>query len=229
MAMKKATQESRDIVIAAPKFVVFKTVIIGTSPYVSNNFSHEAREQMRDDMAEGETAKAGKKKRDPKDFKAGYLGSMHQAVSEGLPPKPCKKPWYGIPTTSFRAAMIRASSLCGVDMSKTKMCVFPEPDGWDIDGCGLVRITKGDPEQFESYVRTPPGAMGKPNITARARWQPGWEAVLRIKFDSSFLKEEHVANLLQRAGVQVGVGAGRPYSTTSQAGMGWGTFTLKTD
>jgi hypothetical protein len=37
---------------------------------------------------------------------------------------------------------------------------------------------------------------------------------------------EHVAALLQRAGMQVGIGEGRPDSKRS-VGQGWGLFTVK--
>jgi hypothetical protein len=56
-------------------------------------------------------------------------------------------------------------------------------------------------------------------------WEPGWEATVRIRFDADLFTITDVANLLRRAGLQVGVGEGRPDSKKS-AGMGWGIFDI---
>jgi hypothetical protein len=53
-----------------------------------------------------------------------------------------------------------------------------------------------------------------------------WSVVARVKFDADMLSIESLANLLSRAGQQVGVGEGRPGSKNSN-GCGWGTFTVE--
>jgi hypothetical protein len=50
-----------------------------------------------------------------------------------------------------------------------------------------------------------------------------WSATLRIQFDADQFQTSDVANLLARAGLQVGIGEGRPDSKKS-AGMGFGQF-----
>jgi hypothetical protein len=209
----KSKIENTEIVITPPNFQVLETTIVGSSILVSNNFAQEQIEQMGAAQALG--AQAGsKKKRDPKDFEASYRGSMH--VSE--------EGWIGMPVTSFRAALIRACSTCGIEMVRAKMCFFVLADGFEVKrGTPLVRITKGKPERFDSYVRN---ANGSADIRARARWAAGWECVLRVRYDKDLFSAETVANLIQRAGISVGIGAGRPFSTAS-AGQGWGTFEIK--
>jgi hypothetical protein len=213
-AKKKASGPGDVIVISAPSTKEVRVPIIGTSNYVSNAFSQEAKNIMENDMARGDVDKArgSAKKRPPKDFDAQYEGSLHRST-EG---------WYGIPVIAFRAAMVRAASLCGVEMTRAKMCVFVLADGNTPDGVGLVRITRGEPEQFRMAVRNNGGGT---DIRARGRFAPGWEATVRILFDEEFLSAQSVVNLLARAGVSVGVGAGRPFSTMS-VGQGWGTFSV---
>ena len=49
---------------------------------------------------------------------------------------------------------------------------------------------------------------------------------LRMKYDAGQFTSTDIANLLVRAGAQVGIGEGRPDSKFS-AGLGFGTFTLE--
>jgi hypothetical protein len=208
-------KKSNDAVeIKAPNMMLVSVHIRGSANYVCNAFSEEARAQMAADQEKGsmDKARGGAKKREPKDFNKGYLGSMHISA-EG---------WPGIPVIAFRAAMVRAASLVGIEMTRAKQCVFVMCDGYTKDGQGLVKITKGEPERFDSYVRND---NGSPDIRARARFPPGWEAVVTMKFDSDFISMNSAVNLLHRAGVQVGIGAGRPFSTDS-VGQGWGTFDI---
>lgn len=201
------------IYIQAPNFKVVRIPIRGNANYVCNAFSEEAKGMMKADMERGSVdKKRGGKGKPPKDFDAGYRGSMHVA-SDG---------WHGIPCIAFKASMVRAGVLCGVEMTKSKMCLFVEPDGVDYEGKGLVRLTQGEPERFDAYVRN---SNGVADIRARARFAPGWEAVVTIRYDADFMSAASVVNLLARAGVSVGVGAGRPFSTAS-VGQGWGTFDL---
>ncbi len=210
-ARKAATVGSDAVTITAPNMKFGQIPIRGTSQFVYNAFSQEAADMMAEDMAKGSVDKARKKK-DPKDFESQYQGSLHIA-DEG---------WPGIPVIAFRAAMVRAAQMCGIEMTKAKMCVFVECDGYEPDGRGLVRITKGKPERFDMPVRQ---ANGSTTIRARGRLVLGWEATVTIQFDADFMSPTSVTNLLMRAGINVGIGAGRPFSTMS-VGQGWGTFEL---
>jgi hypothetical protein len=228
MNMAFGPKGDTQIVIKAPDFTVLMIPILGTSPYVSNAFGYEAQEQMKADQILGSEGSKKKKAQEnkakaPKDFEKGFHESMHQATSDELGKALAKKDyWYGIPATSFKAALVRACCVCGVEMTKAKMCVFTMPDGFENDGTPLVKITKGAPTRFDKYVRL---ANGKPDIRARGRWDTGWEANLRIRFDAGLMTQETIANLVVRAGISVGVGAGRPFSTSS-VGQGWGTFAI---
>ena len=213
--MKAKAQSTTELTIRPPKFNVVKLKIVGTAPYVANKFSEEARQQIASAMAEGSAGQAtkGKKKiRPPKDFDADFRGSMHQAADGSTG-------W--LPATALKAAFVRAASMCGIEMTRVKQCLFVEPETFDNEGTPLVKITDGKPERFDAYVRN---SNGSPDIRARAKWQT-WGATIRVKYDADAMTEDHVKNLVTRAGISVGVGAGRPFSKDS-CGMGWGTFEI---
>jgi hypothetical protein len=200
------------LTIAPPKFEVAEFRIVGVAPYVQNKFSAKAREQMRAKQEAGSTAKKGSK-REPKDFTASYEGAMHRSADG----------WCGIPAPAFRNACVSACRMCGFRMTHAKLSLFIEPDGFDTDdGTPLVRITKGEPEYSEMAVRNESGVC---DLRPRPMWREGWEAVVRVRFDGDQFTLMDVANLLLRAGMQVGIGEGRPDSRKS-CGMGWGLFKL---
>ncbi len=203
------------ITIPAPNMEIAEFRIIGDAPYVQNAFPQKALEEIRAKHVAGSTAKKGSK-REPKDFDAMYEASLHRS-EEG---------WFGIPAPAFRNAMIDACRLVGFHMTKAKMSVFIHADGYDPrDHSPLVRISKGEPSKIESLVRL---QGSTPDIHARGLWEPGWECIVRVRYDADQFTRKDVANLLARVGGQVGVGEGRPFSPNS-AGMGWGTFVLASE
>lgn len=198
--------------ISSPNFERVIIKIVGTAPYVQNKFSQKARGQMRETQEKGSQRKKGDK-RPAKNFKEIYEQAIH-AAEEG---------WYGIPAPAFRNAMISACRIVGFKMTHAKLSLFVNADGFDADdGTPLVRIY-GEPEIHEGMVRNQTGV-------ADVRWRPmwrQWHAFVNVVFDADQFSLTDVTNLLQRAGMQVGIGEGRPDSKQS-AGMGWGTFTINT-
>jgi len=206
------TQKAQTLTITPPKFQTAEFRIIGVAPYVQNKFSAKARHMMRASQEAGSTGKKGKKK-EPKNFQAAYEAAMHKS-GDG---------WWGIPAPAFRNGCISACRMCGFQMTKAKLSVFCEADGFDADdGTPLVRITKGKPEYSEMAVRNETGVA---DIRPRPMWREGWEAVVRMRFDADQFTLDDMASLMMRAGMQVGIGEGRPDSRKS-AGMGWGVFKI---
>jgi len=210
---KKKTEAQETVTIAAPDFRIVQLGIIGTAPYVFNNFGSEAEEMMRSKMAKGSLDKKAKTALPPRDFEKDWRASLHTHAGH--------QRWHGIPCIAFKAAMVRAASLCGVEMTRAKQCIEVVPDGYGLDDEALVRITHGEPVRFDRPVRQGTTCT----IRSRGKMTSGWKATVTIKYDSQFISETSIANLLMRAGMQVGVGAGRPFSTMS-VGQGWGTFDL---
>lgn len=204
-------ERKKEVVISPPRLKTAEFVIVGTAPYVQQAFSQKAREEIKEKQKAGNPGN-NKKNRKAKDFQECYEQSMHLST-EG---------WHGIPAGAFRAALISACRLVAIKMTLGKLSVFVEADGYDrVDGTPLVKITKGEPHYVEHAVRI----QNTIDIRARAMWDPGWEALVRITFDEDQFTLHDIANLMLRVGMQVGLGEGRPDSRSS-CGMGWGTFQL---
>ena len=184
--------------------------IKGTAPYVQARFSGKSMQAMMTKMAAGSTASKSRAK-PARDFDDDYRQAMHIST-EG---------WYGIPAGAFRQAMISACRLVGFKMTLAKLSVFVHADGFDkTDGIPLIRL-EGTPERADMAVRN---ATGVADIRVRPMWRE-WSAKVRVKYDADQFTLQDVTNLMQRVGMQVGIGEGRPDSRES-AGLGWGTFEL---
>lgn len=202
---------SAPVVITPPDIRIIELQIEGTAPLVINKFSAKAKEIMMATQMAGSTAKS-RKNREAKDFEELYNGARHIS-SEG---------WDGIHAASFRNAAISACRAAGFVMTKAKLAIFVEPDGFDADDMTpLVRITKGEPQMVISPCRNATGVI---DLRPRPTYFP-WAANLRIKYDSGILTDSDVVNLIARVGMQVGIGEGRPDSKQS-AGVGNGLFRI---
>jgi hypothetical protein len=203
------SESSGVITISKANMVTLPIVIVGDAPYVQSRFSQKAMNMMSEKMKAGSTAKKGKQ-REPRDFDADFEGAKH--ISEDG--------WIGIPAAAFRKAMIDVCRAVNFKMTHAKMSVFVEADGIDkVDGMPLVKLVAGEPERVDMPVRNATGVM---DIRARPMWRK-WGATVRVKFDADQFTASDVVNLLDRAGQQIGVGEGRPFSRDS-AGMGFGVF-----
>lgn len=210
--MAKTTSNTKTITIDAPKFNVLAIEIEGSAPYMQARFSAKAMAKMMEQMEAGSTTRS-KRKKEPRDFDADFLNAMH--VSE--------EGWPGIPAAAFRNASIDACRMVGFKMTHARMSIFIEADGLDeVDGTPLVKILGPDPEKTTLPVRN---ASGVVDIRVRPMWRK-WGAILRVRYDEGQFTDEDVINLIHRAGQQVGVGEGRPYSKSSN-GLGYGLFTIK--
>ena len=195
-------------VVEAPNFQSAVIKIRGTAPYVQHKFSKKAREMM---IARQRAGSQGNKnrKRTPKDFEQDYKEATHFS-QEG---------WIGIPAPSFRNAMISACRVIGFKMTLAKLSIFVDADGLDADeGTPLVKIV-GEPRVHESLVKNETGVA---DIRWRPMWEK-WEASVRVRWDAGQFSAQDVVNLMARAGMQVGIGEGRPDSANSN-GLGWGMF-----
>lgn len=197
--------------ITPPKTEIIHATIRGLSPFVMLKFSQKARNLMMGRMSEGGAARS-KKNRTARNFDEDYQQAIHRS----------KEGWAGIPASAFRNAMISACRLVGFKMTLAKMSVFIIAEGIDADdGIPLVKI-HGEPRKIESMVRN---ATGVADVRIRACWD-AWSCDLKVQYDADQFTRQDVVNLLARAGLQVGVGEGRPDSKAS-AGMGWGQFEIQ--
>ncbi len=211
--MKKKNEKTDSAcVVRAPNLQVAEFIIEGVSPYVQQTFSAEAMQMIMAKQMAGSQAKK-KNAKEAKDFDLRYEQAKHR-TDDGAT---------GIPAPAFRNAMISACRLVGFKMTLAKLSVEVDADGYDAaDGTPLVFFTRGEPEKVVHHVRL---ATGVCDLAVRAMWKPGWQAKLRVRFDADQFAVQDLANLLMRAGLQVGIGCGRPDSRTSN-GCGWGKFKI---
>lgn len=209
--------KSENVTIKAPDIRTAEFELVGTAPLVMHKFSTKVQEQIRATQEAGSTAKS-KKNREAKDFEQKCREAAHVSV-EG---------WYGIPASAFRAALIAACRLVGYQMTKAKMSIFVVEDGYSDDGTALVRLRAPAPEvRLEPMTHIAPCRNDNGSVDLRARPMfKQWACTLRVRYDADQFTTTDAANLLMRAGVQVGVLEGRPFSKES-CGMGWGTFAIE--
>jgi len=204
-----ASTSTTAITIKPPNIQYAAFRLEGTSPFVQLRFSEKAMNAMAAKMKEGSTARS-KKIREARDFDQDLKDALHVST-EG---------WIGIPAGAFRNAMISACKLVGFAMTKAKLSIFVDADGFDcVDGVPLVKLDAGKPESTRMAVRNQTGVA---DLRVRPMWRE-WGVDLRVSFDGDQFTVADVTNLLARAGMQVGVGEGRHDSRTS-AGLGWGCF-----
>lgn len=202
----KSTSEV--VVVQPPNILNLQIAIQGTAPYVQHRFSTKTQNEMLQKHIAGGKAK-NKKTTAARDIDAEYKAAMH-LTSDGK---------HGIPAPAFRSAMISACRLVGFHMTRAKISVFiPATEFCVDDGTPLIPI-EGKPEMNQSHVRL---ETGVPSISIRPMWRE-WSCTVPVSYDGDQFSAGDVINLMARAGLQVGIGEGRPDSKKSN-GMGWGTF-----
>ena len=208
-----AKQAMEVVTISPPKFERVQLRLIGTSPYMQARFSAKAMQAMKSKMEAGPTAKKGGKK-DARDFDDDFRQAQHIATDG----------WNGVPAAALRNACIDVCRMVGFKMTHAKMSIFVEADGLDkVDGTPLVRLDAKEPERVDMATRN---ATGVADIRVRPMWRE-WAINVVIRFDSDQFTTSDVVNLISRAGEQVGIGEGRPFSKSSN-GLGFGPFTVET-
>lgn len=204
-------QPMETVAISPPNFKTVVFTIRGTAPYMQARFSAKAIAAIKAKHVQGSVAKKGQK-RAPRDFDEDFKMAQHVSADG----------WNGIPAAAFRNACIDVCRMVGYKMTFAKMSVFVESDGLDmVDGAPLVRLIAEAPERTELAVRN---ATGVVDIRVRPLWRK-WGAEVRVRFDNDQFTTADIANLLSRAGQQIGVGEGRPFSRESN-GLGFGLFEI---
>jgi hypothetical protein len=206
---EKKAGKSEEITITPPKFRVVEFTLEGTAPLMQARFSGKAMQLMMTKMAAGSTSKKGGP-RAARDFDDDFKQAQHFST-EG---------WVGVPAAAIRNACIDVCRMTGFKMTHAKMSIFVEADGNDkVDGTPLIKLHAADPERTEMPVRNATGVI---DIRIRPLWRE-WALKPRIRFDEDQFSLADVANLLARAGLQVGIGEGRAFSKESN-GLGFGFF-----
>lgn len=206
-----ATKTASKVEILPPNFKSITLRCVGSSPLMMHKFSEKMRKQIEEKQTSENTTK---KKREPKDYEAEFNAARYVS----------KAGWDGVPAIMLRASMIAACRyVSGLTMTHAKGAFFIKSDGRDgQDGTPLVKIN-GKAAHDARPVRLESGVA---DLRNRPRYDD-WELEITIDFDADLLSANDVANLLARAGQQVGIGELRPQGPNSYGGD-FGTWTVKT-
>lgn len=215
----KSKEPTTDNVVIEPLRQAVMTIpIVGESPLKILRFSQKSKDTVRQTQEAGSQAKS-KKKRDPKNFEELYEQAKYLCTQE-IDGK--KVTWLGLNASGIRNGAIEACRVSGFVMTKAKMTIFCEADGFDdIDGTPLVRIY-GEPKMSVDPVRNASGVI---DLRPRVQFLT-WRMKLRIRFDESQFSPSDVVNLIIRVGQQNGLGEGRPNGSNGN-GTGNGIFRIE--
>ena len=204
--------EKTTITISPPNFKHLKLKLRGTAPLMQAKFSAKTKQAMMEKMALGSVTKKGIKKK-ARNFDDDFEQAIHYSTDG----------WIGVPAAAIRNACIDVCRMVGFKMTHAKMSVFVLADGNDSsDGQPLIKlISNKPPERTEMAVRN---ASGVTDIRIRPMWRQ-WDLAVTIKFDADQFQPSDIVNLIARAGIQIGICEGRPYSKSSN-GLGYGTFEI---
>lgn len=188
--------------------------IRGNSPYVQHRFSQKAKLKIAEAQMKGSQSRS-KKVREPRDFEADFEAATHRD-SEGR---------FGIPAAAFRNAMIDVCRAAGFMMTRARIAIFVKHDTYDDEDESPLIFIEGERIRYDAAVRNETGVV---DLRARPMWREGWTATIRIEFDAGMVSASDVVNLLDRAGVQIGIGEGRHFSKNSN-GVGFGLFRVESN
>jgi hypothetical protein len=176
-----------------------------------HKFSEKMKRQIQDKQTSTDKVK---KQRSPKDYAAEFNAARYVAAQK----------WDGFYAGALRNSMIAAARYVdGMQMTKAKGLFFVQAQGFDRDdGTPLVRILGCKAKHDTRPVRLESGVS---DLRNRPRYD-SWHADVVIDFDADAMSSTDIANLLQRAGAQVGLCEGRPASPNS-FGMGFGVFRVE--
>jgi hypothetical protein len=208
-----AKEETTTLSITAPNIQTAQFTIRGTAPLVIAAFSAKAQNAIKKKHEAGSTAKT-RQKRDARNFSEDVRQALHIST-EG---------WHGFNATGLKLALVSACRTVSYKMTLAKLGIFVQADGSDaVTGVPLIRIQS--PAPYEENIGPARNANGGFDLRARPMWRE-WHMDVRIAFDADMFTLSDIANLLLRAGLQVGIGEGRADSRSS-CGTGWGSFTVE--
>jgi hypothetical protein len=186
------------IQVEMPPMARLTVLIEGISPLVVHRFSDKASKAIKDKHTSGKKVRS-LEARVPKEE---YEEAFHY-LANGKP---------GFPASGLKGAIKTAcADVDGIAMTQAKRLLWVPGQEAGTAGSGLLlEITKAKPRMREDMVRQPP-RTGTFVPRWRPEFPPGWQIEVPIVIkDTNVLSPDSVVNLLARAGMQVGLGEGRP-------------------
>jgi len=194
----KPDKTGSKIQVEMPPMARLTVLIEGISPLVVHRFSDKASKAIKDKHTGGKKVRS-LEARIPKEE---YEEAFHY-LANGKP---------GFPASGLKGCIKTAcADVDGIAMTQAKRLLWVPGQDAKTAGSGLLlEILKVKPRMREDMVRQPPRTG-----TFVPRWRPefpvGWQMEVPIVIkDTNVLSPDSVVNLLARAGMQVGLGEGRP-------------------
>ena len=200
-----------------PIFKSFRVWIVGDTPLITHAWSEKARREML--AKQVKATKAGKEPRDPQ---ADFVSSLYE-MGKGK---------YGFPATGVKNCILSAAHKDkGVARSSVMQALWIDADmvrvrpalAGSICDMPLVRIYGTAPEMREDMVKIGSGMNKTANLAYRGQFTV-WAMKVTGRFNSSVLKEEALAFIIQESGMASGLGEWR----NERKGM-FGAFHLATE
>lgn len=189
-------QEAKNVIIEPMNRKVAVVRIIGDDPgLISHRFSEEEQMKIEKDREMGEGRARKNLPVTQADIQAMWEGCLY-------PLEPARNgSKYGFPAGAFGQAIVRAGKLTGMEMTTLRGSI------WVLGGPdGLIAIEGSDWSGRRDHVPTRSGGP----LRYRPCFPGGWQATLEVAYDADIMVEESVVNLVERAGIVVGVGDWRP-------------------
>lgn len=188
--------KAHEIVVPPIERGTMKLTIRGVSPLLSHKFSDKNKDEMLSkQMKQAKQAKAAK------DPEADYKESIYY-TRDGKP---------GFPASGIKKACVEACSFIdGITKVQARGALFIKGD---------VLPIRGDPTMHEAIVRLNGRTA---DIRYRAEYPEGWEIDLEVLFNPRVISAESIVNLIENAGMSVGIGDWRPQKSGS-----FGMFEVK--
>lgn len=170
------------IELPALKIETIQLMLVGDSPLIVHAWSEKAKRQMLDKQM-----KRAKQAKEAKDPEADYQACFYKTDTGA----------YGFPAIGVKAAMVSACRFVDMKMTEAR-------GAFHID-CEMLTVI-GEPRPREDMVRV---GMGTADIRYRPEF-PDWRMPVTVKYNSSAISAEQLANLLNTAGFAIGIGEWRP-------------------
>lgn len=185
-----------------PIFTAFSLWIVGDTPLITHAWSEKARREMLQKQVKA--TKPGKEARNPE---ADFISSLYE-IGEGA---------YGFPAMGVKNAILSAAHKDkGLARTSVMSALWIDADmvrtrpalAGAICDMPLIRIYGGNPEMREDMVKIGSGLNKTANLAYRAQFTV-WGMKITGRLNSTIIKPEALAYLIQDAGMASGLGEWR--------------------
>jgi len=206
-----AKKQEQVIMIKKPNIDYLKIDIVGDTPVNIHRLSKKLKDEF-----DARDQNKPIKKRGARDKQVEFMDSLYYIDGKGeevqMPKKITSSTRFGFPSSGFKKAMVFAArQYQNIKMTELRGRFFVMNSFVEIKGKPVM-------DEFWRRINSKGPGTGTPDIGVRAVF-PKWSATLHIKYNKDVISAESVVNLLQTAGLSVGIGEDRPDKSGNTFGM----------